>query len=116
MRSRLKFRETRNEKRKLLLKTIYELESMQNHSVLQYIFFVGCDYINANWIRGFNSPSEFIATQGPLASTVPHFWQMILENNVQLIVMLTKLSEVSKAGGSNHEIYFYMGRLGCGMT
>ena len=63
-------------------------------------YFPGCDYINANWIRGFHSPKDFIATQGPLDTTVPHFWQMVLENNIKLIIMLTKLSEVSKPGGN----------------
>jgi protein tyrosine phosphatase len=38
--------------------------------------------------------------EGPLPNSVPHFWQMVLENNVQLIVMLTKLSECKKSGGS----------------
>ena len=62
-------------------------------------FAQGCDYIKANWIRGFNGPNEFIATKDPLATSAPYFWQMILENNVQLIVMLSEFSEVSKARG-----------------
>jgi protein tyrosine phosphatase len=35
----------------------------------------------------------FIAAQGPLDHTVQHFLQMILENKVKIIVMLTKLRE-----------------------
>jgi protein tyrosine phosphatase len=64
-----------------------------------FIIFPGCDYFIANWIRGFNGPNEFIAAPGLSTATIPHFWQMILENNVQLIV---KLSEVRKTGDSSN--------------
>jgi len=36
---------------------------------------------------------RFIASQGPFARTVPHFWRMVFECQVKLIVMLTKLKE-----------------------
>ena len=36
---------------------------------------------------------NFLATQGPLSETVDHHWQAIYENNVDMIVMLTKLVE-----------------------
>jgi protein-tyrosine phosphatase len=35
----------------------------------------------------------FIATQGPKENTQKHFWQMVIENNVNLIIMLCKLRE-----------------------
>ena len=54
---------------------------------------VGCDFINANWIRGYKTSKDFIATQGPLPSTLVHFWQMVIDNNVKVIVMLSKLAE-----------------------
>ena len=47
------------------------------------------DYINASWITGRRE----IATQGPLPNTVVHFLQMICEQNVEAIVMLTKTIE-----------------------
>lgn len=53
----------------------------------------GSDYINSNYIPGFNSPREFIVTQGPLHSTRDDFWRMIWEQNSRAIVMLTRCFE-----------------------
>ncbi|KAK2493211.1 hypothetical protein MC885_005767, partial [Smutsia gigantea] len=53
----------------------------------------GADYINANYIPGYNSPQEYIATQGPLPETRNDFWKMVLQQKSQLIVMLTQCNE-----------------------
>lgn len=59
------------------------------------------DYINANHvnmsINGTDLILRYIATQGPLANTVEDFWQMVLEQESTLIVMLTTIIERGRA-------------------
>lgn len=68
----------------------------------------GSDYINANYIRwkvdesiGSELGSDpsgkvYIATQGCLPSTIADFWQMVWQENCQVIVMTTKETERGK--------------------
>eukprot|EP00063_Salmo_salar_P020146 XP_013994981.1 PREDICTED: receptor-type tyrosine-protein phosphatase N2-like isoform X1 [Salmo salar] len=52
------------------------------------------DYINASPIMDHDPRNPaYIATQGPLPSTVSDFWQMVWENGCVVIVMLTPLTE-----------------------
>ncbi|XP_028915875.1 receptor-type tyrosine-protein phosphatase eta [Ornithorhynchus anatinus] len=59
--------------------------SIQNHMT--------DDYINANYMPGYHSKKDFIATQGPLPNTLDDFWRMVWEKNIYSIVMLTKCVE-----------------------
>jgi protein tyrosine phosphatase len=54
------------------------------------------DYINANYIDGFDHPSGYIASQGPLPATQASFWQMVWENKCEVIVMVTNEVEGGK--------------------
>lgn len=56
------------------------------------------DYINASHIKSCysNVQTHYIATQAPIPSTIPDFWRMIFEQNINLIVMLTKEIENDK--------------------
>ncbi|XP_068895209.1 receptor-type tyrosine-protein phosphatase beta-like isoform X17 [Tenebrio molitor] len=51
------------------------------------------DYINANYVNGYNIPRGFIATQTPLPHTVNDFWSMIWQENIKTVVMLSNLNE-----------------------
>ncbi|XP_015839778.1 receptor-type tyrosine-protein phosphatase delta isoform X2 [Tribolium castaneum] len=70
------------------------------------------DYINANYIDGYNMPRAYIATQGPKISTVDDFWRMIWQEIVQHIVMLANIYEqgkkkVEKYWPNPHEVLHY---------
>ena len=49
-------------------------------------------FINASWIH-MPFPGMFIATQGPLPTTIEDFWTMCDEYDIEAIVMLCKLKE-----------------------
>lgn len=52
------------------------------------------DYINASYIE--SDYQDYIATQGPLKSTIADFWDMMWQENSRVIVMLSPLIEMGR--------------------
>ena len=52
---------------------------------------IGSDYINASYIRDYRGEKSFIASQAPRACTIDDMWRMIWQEDINVIVMLTKL-------------------------
>ena len=63
-------------------------------------------YINASWIH-IPTLYFFIATQGPLESTIEDFWNMCFIYDIKIIIMICKLKENDKEKCANYwEKYF----------
>lgn len=60
------------------------------------------NYINANWINIDNN-YNIIATQAPLPNTYSDFWNMVIENDIEYIVMLTNFIEKNQ---KKADLYF----------
>ena len=54
-------------------------------------------YINASFLEMPGVARRYIATQGPLPCTLHDFWQLVWQQNVQVIVMLTREKEAGKS-------------------
>lgn len=59
-------------------------------------------------IPSSNIVNNYIATQGPLPHTCAHFWQMVWDNKLSLLIMLTTLTERGKVGVDNVILYMHM--------
>ncbi|GMR48490.1 hypothetical protein PMAYCL1PPCAC_18685, partial [Pristionchus mayeri] len=56
----------------------------------------GSDYINANYVNSCDSSHSYIATQAPLPSTFAHFWSMVWQERINVVVVITNLVEDGK--------------------
>jgi protein tyrosine phosphatase len=57
----------------------------------------GGEYINASYLQGSSRQDEFIVTQYPTEETRSSFWQMVWDNNSNIIVVLNS-DETEKCG------------------
>ncbi|KAK7191128.1 hypothetical protein DPSP01_008860 [Paraphaeosphaeria sporulosa] len=62
----------------------------------------GCDYVNANHVQPPFSNKRYIATQGPLPATFNDFWNVVWQQDVRVIVMLTAESEGGQLKAHNY--------------
>ncbi|KAK5011362.1 hypothetical protein LTR28_003687 [Elasticomyces elasticus] len=69
------------------------LEGVPNH---------GCDYINANHVKAAWSNKRYIATQGPIPTTFSDFWNVVWQQDVRVIVMLTAEKEGGQVKAHNY--------------
>lgn len=51
------------------------------------------DYIHANFVGDCRNPRRFICTQGPNEQTCAEFWQMVVQERAQIIIMLCNFEE-----------------------
>ncbi|XP_061194974.1 receptor-type tyrosine-protein phosphatase epsilon-like [Saccostrea echinata] len=79
-----------------MVKNRYKTTFPYDHSRVILRTESGSDYINANYIEGADREREYIAAQGPKQNTLDDFWEMIWQENVFSIVMLTNLKEGTK--------------------
>ena len=54
------------------------------------------NYVNASRIKFPGLEQTFIASQAPLPRSFAHFWQMVIEEKGEVIVMVTQLVEGKK--------------------
>ena len=58
-------------------------------------------YINASFVD-IPYKHSFIATQGPIDSTIEDFWQMVYDYDIPLVIMLCSLSEKGRTKCANY--------------
>ncbi|XP_075739023.1 receptor-type tyrosine-protein phosphatase kappa isoform X3 [Rhipicephalus microplus] len=54
------------------------------------------DYINANYINGYQKSKAYICTQGPVEKTVADFWRMVWQEDICKFIMAANLVEDGK--------------------
>jgi len=59
------------------------------------------DYINASLLNGVLN-HRYIATQAPLVETIQDFWQMVWEQEMMTVVMLTRITEAKKTKATQY--------------
>ncbi|KAL1301779.1 hypothetical protein AAFC00_005975 [Neodothiora populina] len=61
-----------------------------------------CDYVNASHVTSSRSHKKYIATQGPIPATFTDFWNVVWQQDVRVIVMLTAEKEGGQVKAHNY--------------
>ncbi|KAF2767597.1 hypothetical protein EJ03DRAFT_344460 [Teratosphaeria nubilosa] len=69
---------------------------------LQGVSRSGCDYFNANYVQAAWSHKRYISTQAPIPATLNDFWNVIWQQDVRVIVMLTAEKEGAQVKAHNY--------------
>lgn len=92
---------------------LFTLLSLDDHTRVQLLSCgggppkKGQDYVNANYIDGWQRARAYIGTQGPLPPTFDGFWRMVWEQRVSIVVMITNLVERGRVSTKLMSIFFY---------
>ncbi|KAF1826068.1 phosphotyrosine-specific Ptp2-like protein [Dissoconium aciculare CBS 342.82] len=62
----------------------------------------GCDYFNASHIKASHSNKRYISTQAPVPTTFNDFWNIVWQEDVRVIVMLTAEKEGAQVKAHNY--------------
>ena len=60
------------------------------------------NYINAAFVDSYNAQNAYIATQSPMKGMIKDFWDMILQQNVRTIVMLTHVLDEDRLASPDY--------------
>ncbi|KAK1077355.1 phosphotyrosine-specific ptp2-like protein, partial [Friedmanniomyces endolithicus] len=61
-----------------------------------------CDYFNANFIKATWSNKRYISTQAPIPGTFEDFWNVVWQQDIRVIVMLTAEKEGAQVKAHNY--------------
>jgi protein-tyrosine phosphatase len=62
----------------------------------------GCDYFNASYIKASHSNKRYISTQAPIPTTFNDFWNIVWQEDVRVLVMLTAEKEGAQVKAHNY--------------
>lgn len=69
---------------------------------LQNVPSSGCDYFNASHIKAAWSNKRYISTQAPVPATFNDFWNVVWQQDIRVIVMLTAEKEGAQVKAHNY--------------
>jgi protein tyrosine phosphatase len=61
-----------------------------------------CDYFNANYVKASLSHKRYISTQAPIPATFNDFWNVVWQQDIRVVVMLTAEQEGAQVKAHNY--------------